>query len=164
MSRTQPELRNAGYSVSTDASGNRIAVGQIWPPSATNPNWTNGFVILDHISGKWTLEGTSAPQATGATPAVGIDAAGDTVNLVVQDDPAAGGRYLFDGYIYREVSGKWSAVGWLKNTSASGFWDNWSREADISPDGKFFAVADGVIQPTTAYVYTSSQSARRTSR
>ena len=157
---------NVSAGVSADASGNRIVVGQDIPPSSTNPDWTNGFVILDHTGGKWTLEGTSAPQTapTGNTPAVAIDAAGDTANLIVQGDPAAGGGYVFDGYIYQEVSGKWLAIGWLKNPSASGVWDSWSREAAISPDGKFFAVADGVGQANSAYVYTSSQSAKRTSR
>ena len=154
-------VTNVAEGVSADASGNRIAVGQNIPPSSKNPDWTNGFAILDHADGKWTLEGTAAPQVapTGNTPDVSIDAAGDSVSMLVQDrSPAA-----FDGYIYREVSGKWSAVGWLKNPHPSGWW-NWSQLADISPDGKFAAVGDGVRQPDSADVYTSSQSARRISR
>ncbi len=153
-----------GYAggVSTDASGNRIVVSQRWPPSSTNPQPTDGFIILDHVNGKWVLQGTSVPKAdpTQDAPVVAIDAAGDTVNLEDFDTPVPGspGTYVNDGYIYRQVNGTWTAVGWLKPTT-DGFWD-WGNQANISADGTLAAFND----VTSAVVYSDNQTTAHASR
>ena len=102
---------NAGWSVSLNAAGDRVAIG--CPYNDTVGTNAGRVLIYKNNSGTWTLTGTITPNVTAkkAGWSVSLNAAGDCVAIGAPDVG------IGQGYIYKYIYPDWILIQQLSGTA-----------------------------------------------